>query len=54
MPLTPKGRKILRAMTRIYGIEKGRQVFYASINKGDITGAEIKPRRKSARRRVHA
>lgn len=40
MPLTPKGRKILRAMQQEYGPAKGKAVFYASINKGLITGAE--------------
>lgn len=43
MPLTTKGRKILRAMRAQYGPEKGERVFYASINAGKITGAEIKP-----------
>lgn len=40
MPLTPKGRKILRAMQQEYGPVKGKAVFYASINKGLIAGAE--------------
>ncbi|HEV2321690.1 MAG TPA: hypothetical protein VGT42_04945 [Gammaproteobacteria bacterium] len=40
MPLTAKGRKILRNMEREYGPAKGRAVFYASINKGRISGAE--------------
>jgi hypothetical protein len=40
MPLTPKGKKILRAMQKEYGAGKGRSVFYASINKGLIKGAE--------------
>ena len=40
MPLTAKGQKILRAMTREYGARKGRQVFYASINKGLLSGVE--------------
>lgn len=38
MPLTKKGRKIKRAMTRQYGKEKGKRVFYASQNKGTIRG----------------
>lgn len=41
MPLTAKGRKILRNMEREYGLVKGKAVFYASINKGLITGAEV-------------
>ncbi len=45
MPLTPKGRKILRHMQEEYGAEKGRSVFYASINKGRLKGVEAGPRR---------
>jgi len=40
MPLTSKGAKIKRAMEKEYGAKKGEQVFYASINKGKIKGAE--------------
>jgi hypothetical protein len=40
MPLTTKGKKILRAMRKEYGTEKGTRVFYASINSGLVTGAE--------------
>ena len=40
MPLTKKGKKILGAMKKQYGAKKGKQVFYASINKGKISGAE--------------
>ncbi len=39
MPLTKKGTKILKNMTKQYGAKKGKQVFYASINKGKIKGA---------------
>jgi hypothetical protein len=42
MPLTKKGKKILENMQKEYGKEKGKEVFYASINKGKITGAEKK------------
>ncbi len=50
MPLTTKGRKIMRAMKREYGAKKGEQVFYASRNKGTIKKVERlrtarKPRR---------
>jgi hypothetical protein len=38
MPLTKKGLKIKSAMEKEYGSEKGEQVFYASQNKGTITG----------------
>lgn len=39
MPLTAKGQKILNAMEKSYNSkEKAEQVFYASANKGTITG----------------
>lgn len=41
-PLTKKGKKISKAMKKEYGAKKGKQVFYASINKGKIKGAEKK------------
>lgn len=40
MPLTAKGQKIKSAMTKEYGAKKGEQVFYASRNKGIITGVD--------------
>jgi hypothetical protein len=42
MPLTKKGAKIKGAMTKTYGKKKGSSVFYASINKGTVKGAEKK------------
>ena len=42
MPLTEKGKKILREMKKEYGDKKGKQVFYASINKGKLKGVERK------------
>lgn len=38
MPLTDKGREILGKMEQEYGAKKGEWVFYASANKGTITG----------------
>lgn len=38
MPLTAKGQKIKSSMEEEYGKKKGRQVFYASQNKGTVTG----------------
>ena len=38
MPLTPKGKKVLRKMKKTYGPEKGKRVFYSSANKGKISG----------------
>jgi hypothetical protein len=40
MPLTAKGRKIMAAMQSEYGAAKGKRVFYASRNKGTITGVD--------------
>ena len=40
MPLTNKGKKIMRAMKSQYGSEEGKKVFYASKNKGTIKGVE--------------
>jgi hypothetical protein len=48
MPLTAKGRKIMAAMKSKYGAKKGESVFYASKNKGTISGVEAG--RASARR----
>jgi len=42
MPLTSKGRKIMRAMKSEYGGKRGESVFYASRNKGTISGVERK------------
>lgn len=38
MPLNTKGKKIMSAMKKQYGAEKGKRVFYASENKGNIKG----------------
>jgi hypothetical protein len=46
MPLTKKGRKIMSAMKKQYGAKKGKQVFYASQNKGTIKGTHRKRKKK--------
>ena len=33
MPITKSGAKVKRKMVRHYGKKKGKQVFYATINK---------------------
>jgi len=48
MPLTEKGKKIMKSMQKQYGKKKGEQVFYASVNKGKITGAEKKDMKKAS------
>jgi len=45
MPLTKKGSKIMKAMSKEYGPKAGKSVFYASRNKGVIKGVE-KSRKK--------
>lgn len=54
MPLTGKGREIMSSMTAPpsqggYGKKKGEQVFYASRNKGTITGVEDADDRRLSR-----
>lgn len=49
MPLSAKGKKIMKAMKKEYGAKKGESVFYASRNKGTISGVE-KPRRMPQRK----
>lgn len=46
MPLTKKGKTIMKAMKKEYGKEKGKGVFYASRNKGTIKGVEKKVKKK--------
>lgn len=46
MPLTKKGRKVMAAMMAEYGPKKGKQVFYASENKGTIKGVHRKKGKK--------
>jgi hypothetical protein len=41
MPLNKKGKKIMKNMRKEYGSEKGKEVFYASKNKGTIKGVEL-------------
>jgi hypothetical protein len=40
MPLTQKGKKIMKSMKKQYGKKKGETVFYASKNKGVIKGVD--------------
>ena len=42
MPLNKKGKKIMRSMKDQYGEKEGKAVFYASKNKGTISGVEKK------------
>lgn len=50
MPLTEKGRKIMRSMKGQYGKKKGESVFYASENKGTIKGVHRRgPHKRKSR-----
>ena len=46
MPLTSKGKKIMKAMKKQYG-KKAEEVFYASKNKGVIKRVDKKRKTKS-------
>ena len=47
MPLTSKGKKIMRSMKKTYkGAKKAKRVFYASANKGVIEGVHKKGRKR--------
>lgn len=52
MPLTAKERKIKANMVKKYGAEKGEEVFYASINKGNL-GEASKKRHKRRVKKGH-
>ena len=51
MPLTAKGKKIMANMRAEYGTEKAKRVFYASANKGTITGVHKGTTRLTGRKR---
>ena len=40
MPMNKKGKKIMKSMKDQYGAKRGEQVFYASVNKGNIKGVK--------------
>jgi len=49
MPLTKKGKTILKSMRDTYG-DRAENVFYASINAGKIKGAEKKGAEKGKKK----
>lgn len=53
-PLTSKGAEIRRAMEREYGKKKGESVFYASRNKGTISGVDARGATDELRRAIAA
>jgi hypothetical protein len=42
MPLTSKGKKVMKSMKQTYGGKRGEQVFYATANAGKLSGVEKK------------
>lgn len=46
MPLTPKGKKVMKSMKGTYGTKKAKEVFYAMINEGKLTDVESKKKPK--------
>lgn len=40
MPLTPKGKKIMKSVKKQYGSKKGTSVFYAMREAGKIKGVD--------------
>ena len=42
MPLTKKGKKIMKSMKKSYGKKRGEQIFYATKNKGKNKGVDTK------------
>lgn len=48
MPLSKKGTKILKEMTKTYGAKKAKQIFYSMVNEGKLTGVH-KAKRKVKR-----
>ena len=46
MPLTKKGKKVMKSMKGQYGEKKGEQVFYATKNKSKLKGVDMKKAKK--------
>lgn len=45
MPLTSKGKKVMRNMVKEYGSEKAKRVFYSMRNAKKLTGVDQRFRR---------
>jgi hypothetical protein len=52
MPFTKKGLKIKQAMAEEYGKTRGERIFYASRNKGTITGVDMPGKLSKAKKRT--
>ena len=53
MPLTKSGQEVLASMKKQYGEKKGKEVFYASINKGKAGSAKWHGKSKAKKSSVH-
>jgi hypothetical protein len=42
MPLTKKGKTIMKNMVAEYGPKKAKNIFYAAANKGSIKGVDYR------------
>lgn len=52
MPMTSKGRRIMRSMRKTYGSDKkAKQVFYASENAGKIKGVHKEAQKLKGRKK---
>lgn len=49
MPLTDKGKKVMRQLKDEYGAKKGEDVFYAMKNSGKLKGVD-RPHQSELRR----
>ena len=52
MPLTKSGARVLSSMKKQYGGEKGKEVFYASINKKKAGSSKWHEKRKAIKRHL--
>ena len=52
MPLTNEGQEVLSKMVKTYGSDKGKEVFYASINANKAGSKKWHKIRKTSSRRA--
>lgn len=50
MPLTSSGEEVMSSMKKQYGKEKGKEVFYASINKGKAGSKKWHAKKKRSKK----
>ena len=52
MPLTKTGKEVLSSMVEQYGKKKGKEVFYASINKGKTGSQDWHVKRETIKKKL--